>query len=612
MAQKGRRHEGSRVTPRGTRPRNFRGKSHASPVHRDVNRPVLASAPELPPGEPDFMTEVRDALAKPYPIELFGLTNSMLASVDPRRKNPFERAAERDKGPDPDELTRGRLIEILSDVDQRETSALLSIMAAMSDDDTERVRIRRVLADRNHRLPAWVTELEGTEVHRVVYVGHVLGDGENIMLGARLGSGHEMTATVYIDHNMGTLVKDGFVLPVPPAEVLAEMMQIAADDPDTVSSDLDPADARARIAQAIETGAMTLPPFETDTWPACRPFVEWLTRLLPEGGTGFVHPEWDDDARAELTERFFASAFADGLQDADHRDLFATFLWFGCDYPPGDPLRWSSVSVEIFLTSWLARKVIAPADYLAKAPRLLRAFVRFAHHERGIRPSLTDETLAAIDKWEPEFLNQISADDDDHDDGHWLSGLMDNLPNYAKLMLESLSPLVGGEDALLQLIAEPLPDEPFSWDGIAEDIHARVADVLALTDRCCEELFDVEVRTACRRLLASAARGDPKVFRRKGRADTAAGALCWLVARANDRLSLYYGDLTAKDLAAWFGLAGGGFSQRAATLRRAAGIAPDRDQRVVLDSADYLVSTKRRGMVETRDRWLAELDGAWP
>lgn len=94
MAQKGRRHEGSRVTPRGTRPRNFRGKSHASPVHRDVNRPVLASAPELPPSEPDFMTEVRDALAKPHPIELVGLTSSMLASVDPRRKNPLERAAE--------------------------------------------------------------------------------------------------------------------------------------------------------------------------------------------------------------------------------------------------------------------------------------------------------------------------------------------------------------------------------------------------------------------------------------------------------------------------------------------------------------------------------------
>jgi hypothetical protein len=33
----------------------------------------------------------------------------------------------------------------------------------------------------------------------------VLGDGESVLLGARLPD-HELTAVIYIDHNLGTVV----------------------------------------------------------------------------------------------------------------------------------------------------------------------------------------------------------------------------------------------------------------------------------------------------------------------------------------------------------------------------------------------------------------------
>lgn len=72
-------------------------------------------------------------------------------------------------------------------------------------------------------------------------------------------------------------------------------MRAKVDDPDTVCRDLDLADARVRITDAIERAAMTIPAFETDTWPVCRPIVEWVTRQLPEGGTGYVRPEWSED-----------------------------------------------------------------------------------------------------------------------------------------------------------------------------------------------------------------------------------------------------------------------------------------------------------------------------
>jgi hypothetical protein len=72
----------------------------------------------------------------------------------------------------------------------------------------------------------------------------------------------------------------------------------------------------------------------------------------------------------------------------------------------------------------------------------------------------------------------------------------------------------------------PLPDEPFDWTGIPDDFHDKVAEVLALCDRCCDELLDVEYRTACRRLLARSAAGDPAVFRRRAGSGTAAAAIC--------------------------------------------------------------------------------------
>ena len=40
-------------------------------------------------------------------------------------------------------------------------------------------------------------------------------------------------------------------------------------------------------------------------------------------------------------------------------------------------------------------------------PQVLRAFIPFAHEESGIRSELTDESLAAVDEWEPEYQQLI-------------------------------------------------------------------------------------------------------------------------------------------------------------------------------------------------------------
>lgn len=63
--------------------------------------------------------------------------------------------------------------------------------------------------------------------------------------------------------------------------------------------------------------------------------------------------------------------------------------------------------MEILLADWIPRKIVALAAYLAKDPDLLRSFIRFSHHERDVRPALTDQTLAAVDEYEPDCQRVI-------------------------------------------------------------------------------------------------------------------------------------------------------------------------------------------------------------
>ncbi len=549
-------------------------------------------------------------LADEHPVGLLTYVSTLLAVVDPRRESPLERL----NPPQRPAMSRDELVRSFLDVPAPETSALLAVIAEMTPDDVLRARIRRELAERHHALPRWLARLSESTVYRCVEMVHVLGDGDNVMLRVRLPEGHELTLVVYIDHNLGTLVKDAFAVPGPIAE-LVRFMKSKAGDADTRWDDLDPADARVRLTDAIELAAITFPPFETDTWPASRAMVEWASRLLPPGGTGYERPEWDDAQTAALAERFWASPYAESLRrDPEQRDLLESLLWFGTGSGPGDPLRWSPVNVEILLTDWIPRKIVADARHLSKVPTLLRAFIRFCHAESGIRPSLTQETLAAVDHWESEYQRIIRTERPQG--AHALLARLglfhpdaapydedDDLDSIEEYMLGVLAHEVGGEDVLNRLDDRPLPDEEFAWGAVPDDVRERVAEVLALLERCCDELLDVEYRTACRRFLARAAEGDPNVFRRKGRADTAAAAIAWAVGKANDLFGARSRRMYAKDLIAHFGLQQGGVSQRAEVLLRAGGFPGNDYGTVTLGTPDCLVSTRRRRIIEARDHY---------
>ena len=246
-------------------------------------------------------------------------------------------------------------------------------------------------------------------------------------------------------------------------------------------------------------------------------------------------------------------------------------------------MRWSAVAVEILFADSMPRKV-SPTLRCSRGSRISSAaFVTFCHRERGIRVTLTGETLTAIAHFEPlRTLEIIGAVDEPLLPDAWYEA-----------MLGGLRDAVGGAAVLQELDTEPLPDEPFAWDRIPEDVHARVGEVLALCDRCANSLDSVEYRTAFRRFLGTVARGDPNVFRRKARAETGAAAVCWAVGKANDLFSISGDGIYVKDLMEHFGLKeSSSVSQRAATMLRAGGFSSDTSQ-LSLGSPHYLVSARR-------------------
>ena len=173
-------------------------------------------------------------------------------------------------------------------------------------------------------------------------------------------------------------------------------------------------------------------------------------------------------------------------------------------------------------------------------------------------------------------------------------------------MLQLLREAAGSDDALRTLDDRPLPDEDFDWAGVPDDVHDKVAEVLQLTDACCDELLDVEHRTACRRLLARVASGDPAVFRRRASSATAAAAICWIVGKDNDLFRTGYGGMLVKDLMAHFGLAQGGVSQRAETLMKAAGYDPYAALGPATRRPGPARLARRRRMIELRDEYLTD------
>jgi hypothetical protein len=579
-------------------------KKHGRGRGRQPQRRRTTSRPRQADGSAEhqelFQT-LRKALRAGEPLEFLAVISGFLEVTDPRGHDPF--------APDEERAALDDLVESFIGTPYAETTAALTAIRALVADEVLAARIGRELETRRQPIPDWLTGLDRARIDPDVwFMTHVLGDGDDYLLGVTLPSGHALSVLVYVDHNLGTVVKDAFVVPEP-LEDLAIKVGTMIDDADQSLTRTDPATARAVVEAAIDFGSQLYPPLTSDSWPMCRPLVEWMLRMLPTGGEAQDRRDWSEEETTAIATEFFASSYGATMDDADERDLLGSVLWFGTSYATGDPYRWSPVTVEMLMADWFPRKVIAEPAYLAKLPDLLRAYIGYCHDREGIRGDLTKETLAAVDQHEPEYLQLINSDQQKA-----MAGLAEALFESERVKglsdsewtLEYLARDVGGVDALKALDEKPLPDEEFDWVGIPEEVRPAVQAILEQCDACADALFDVEHRTAMRRFLAQAARNDPKVFARKGSPVRGAAAVAWVITTGNWTAGVWSAGMTAKDLLAHFGITGS-VSDRAGTLMRAAGLPTGyATSSIELGAPELLVSARRRRLVQSRDSALAE------
>ncbi|MDH6197996.1 hypothetical protein M2272_004652 [Mycobacterium frederiksbergense] len=313
----------------------------AKQARRDARRARKRNAED--PGDTTFRDAIRRAMAGGHPLGLLSLASYLIHVAKP---DPLD-----------GETYLDNVLTGLIGVRTREMTALLTVIAELLvDDPAPQLRCRQELADRHEHLPRWITALPQAHVYRAVRRTDVLGDVDELVIGMRFNSAHELTVAVLIDHNMFSGIADAAAVPDPIDEALARATESSSD---THVVEMKLADARAWIEEAL-TQPTLIP--KTDTWPLYRALVRWLVDRLPEGGE-HRSPAMDWEAIEELCDRFFATDSASPFTDAGHRELLLELL-----EDDRDPLRWSDVRVELAIGSPYYSGGTIPLEVVLDAP----------------------------------------------------------------------------------------------------------------------------------------------------------------------------------------------------------------------------------------------------
>lgn len=271
---------------------NQRRLRRAKKARRDALRatpPIAASSPDT-----TLSDIVRKALGRRHPGNLLSLACMVINVVKPETL----------LSPKADGDDSGRLDEFLThliDMPTREAAALLAVMSQLLvNHPLQRLRCEQAVADRDEHLPKWIGALPQADVYRAVRRSHVLGDGDELVIGVRLDGDHELSVGVLIDHNAFSSNADVVVLR-DPIDVVAKQQAGTTSDAQVVEMSL--IDARAWIEDALSEPVFAP---DTETWPLYRPLVRWLIERIPDGGE-HRSPSCDWKSAVRLCDTFFAS-----------------------------------------------------------------------------------------------------------------------------------------------------------------------------------------------------------------------------------------------------------------------------------------------------------------
>ena len=254
--------------------------------------------------------------------------------------------------------------------------------------------------------PRWIEQIGESEIVGAAVMSEaVFDDARTVLLESRHPDGETMAVGVLIDRNLGGLAKD--VLLAESIEQVAGAMgrYSTGDEAELELEQIEPGIAAGLIRAAIARTDMTWdPPVDDDFWPG-----RALALLRADQTPGAVEPpeptELSSEERDRLRDEFLSSPEGrEFAPDGDEAWVASLAIDFCAGYTDGDPLRWSPVVVELFMTDWIPRKVLATPELLDRLPAALDAWVRFAARRRGIPDWAANETRGSIGKWVKEMV----------------------------------------------------------------------------------------------------------------------------------------------------------------------------------------------------------------
>ena len=345
----------------------------------------------------------RDGASLETALEAELMASALLGSWWP---SPLELGAD-----DPDLQIGGPLVAAIERCGGPGALAALIAIGEVSDGELgvdARERAERLRAA-DVRAPRWADAITECEVLRTAVLrDEIFDDGITIFVECVHAGEQPHAVGIYIDHNLGLIAKDILL-----AESIDEVAEIVSTNPEAggalVIDPIDPAEACARLNAALDLTDMTLMAPVGEEYASLRALARLRADELPYAMVDVEPPEVAPEERKRLLTEFLASPDGAGFEpDGDEAFAVSLAIDFCADYVDGRPLRWSPVTVELFMTSWLPRKVLAEGSEFEAVPAALASWVRFAGRRRGTPEWAITETIEAIAPLTEEMLDRAN------------------------------------------------------------------------------------------------------------------------------------------------------------------------------------------------------------
>jgi hypothetical protein len=244
-------------------------------------------------------------------------------------------------------------------------------------------------------VPEWVTRIAGFRLTSAIVSEDITGDGLSVVLDYD-DEQHPHTVVVFIDNNLGAIIKDVFV--GPPVDRVLEAYERGGR---VTIRTVRPPIAAGIILQALgETRDYDDPPVSEDFEFFTGLLVNRLTQMPERPVRPPIRPLLTPRQRDQLVDDFLDSRYAVDLP-GDAADIARLWIDHAVDQTVGGPLRVSAVLVELFLAHWLPRKVLADSTYFDAVPVVVKAWLEFAGERTHLPLDAVDEAVDAVDVWQP-------------------------------------------------------------------------------------------------------------------------------------------------------------------------------------------------------------------